>query len=99
MVTLTYGEAFRVAWPLMWRGGLLAGIISLVVNFIGAFIGTDPASTNAWNLFFLTTIGTALYPIFVRKLFLLRFRGFHLAVVRDSPVATGNPAGLPTNIG
>ncbi len=84
---LLWENIFRVAWLLFWRGlagGIVIGfVLGLVINLALAY-GFHVVLGSQINAAMGAIVMLIWWPIVVRMALKKRYRGFHLALVRET---------------
>lgn len=78
---ISWYEGISIGWFLLWRGFLLSFLLGFVIGFIGGFLGV-PRYIYIGGSPLATFV--LVWPVVLSQLFRKRFRGFRVAIVRDS---------------
>ena len=96
---ISWYEGIRVGWLLLWRGFLVYMAVSFLlvifVVLIGKLFRIPPPFPSGVGLILgplVLLIGWSIgWPILISQMLRKKFKGFHLAMVRES----GSPLGMP----
>jgi hypothetical protein len=86
---LTWRHAISVWWLIVWRGAIGAAVMGGAVGFLVAFLALLAGAPSLYVAYFNMAIG-ALIGVFwmivvVRMALRKNYRGFHLALVANTP--------------
>ena len=82
---ISWDEAMRIWWLLVWRGMLLSSLVGFLIGLLGGFIGLPSyiyISASA-------IAGAALvWPIIFSQMLRKQFKGFRLEIIRETNTNT-----------
>lgn len=78
---IAWSEGMRIGWFIFWRGLAMSFVVGFVIGFFGGLFSLPQYFYLGFAAVFAPIV---VWPTVVSQLLRKKFRGFHLAIIRDS---------------